>query len=226
MTGQNGRKSNNSNSNRISCIGGSWLKRSKFYNAISRLRERSGYAVQLDFWIVLAKLLIPISLGVLLIGLYALKGEEHYKIIYPLMVLYFIPPMGKESIIPSAVALGIQPTVAGLTFATMDALSSLFIIWNFDLLYRAPLIGDFVGEATERTYSILNKYPKARKISYFFLFIIAFIPFQGSGGITSSIAGRLLSLKPHQIWIVVTCAVTISALAIAHSVEIIISSLM
>lgn len=218
MTKQNGSE------NTSSIDGEHWLKRGVF-TIIYRVGDSGRHAVKLDFWIVLAKLFIPIALGVLLIGLHALRGEEHYRIIYPLMVLYFIPPMGKESIIPTAVALGTQPSVAGLTFATMDVLSSLFIIWNFDLLYRAPLVGDFVDNATTRTESILNRYPKARKASYFFLFILAFIPFQGSGGVTASIAGRLLSLKPYQIWVVVAIAVTVSALAIAHSMEIIIFSL-
>ncbi len=201
-----------------------WIKKD-FFARISRWGESGRYAVRLDFWIVLAKLFIPIAFGALLVGVHALKGEEHYRIIYPLMVLYFIPPMGKESIIPTAVALGVQPSVAGLTFATMDALSSLFIIWNFDLLYKAPLFGDLVDNATTRTEAILNRYPKARKASYFFLFILAFIPFQGSGGVTASIAGRLLSLRPFQIWVMVGIAVTVSALAIAHSMEFIIFSL-
>ncbi|MFO7967768.1 MAG: small multi-drug export protein [Archaeoglobaceae archaeon] len=210
--------------NTSSISGEHWLKRGIF-TVINRVGEGGRNAAKLDFWIVLAKLFIPLALGALLVGVHAIRGEEYYRIIYPLMVLYFIPPMGKESIIPTAVAFGIQPSVAGLTFATMDILSSLFIIWNFDLLYRAPLVGDFVDNATTRTESILTRYPKARKASYFFLFILAFIPFQGSGGVTASIAGRLLSLKPYQIWVVVAVAVTVSALAIAHSMEFIIFSL-
>lgn len=211
-------------SEKTSSSGEHWLKKS-FFAFFYKLGENGRYAVKLDFWIVLAKLFIPIALGALLVGVHALRGEEHYRIIYPLMVLYFIPPMGKESIIPTAVAFGIQPSVAGLTFAAMDAITSLFIIWNFDLLYRAPLFGDLVDDATTKTESILDRYPKARKASYFFLFILAFIPFQGSGGVTASIAGRLLSLKPYQIWTVVAIAVTVSALAIAHSMDIIIFSL-
>ncbi|MFP3909446.1 MAG: small multi-drug export protein [Archaeoglobaceae archaeon] len=221
MTEQNRRESSDTSN---TSSGEHWLKKD-FFAKISRWGESGRYAVKLGFWVVFAKLCIPIALGALLVGVHALSGEEHYRIIFPLMALYFIPPMGKESIIPTAVAFGIEPSVAGLTFASMDAITSLFIIWNFDLLFRAPLFGDLVDDATKRTESILDRYPKARKASYFFLFIFAFIPFQGSGGVTSSIAGRLLSLKPLQIWVVIAIAVTVSALAIAHSIEILIFSL-
>ncbi|MHC1624617.1 MAG: hypothetical protein ACXQS2_01255, partial [Methermicoccaceae archaeon] len=55
------------------------------------------------------KFILPFVFGALLVGVQLLFDSENWEHIYYLMFLYFIPPLGKETIIPSAIALGISP---------------------------------------------------------------------------------------------------------------------
>ena len=51
-----------------------------------------------------------------------------------LMFLYFVPPMGKESVIPIGIAQGIPWATLAFSIAFVDIVVCLFLIWNFYVL--------------------------------------------------------------------------------------------
>jgi len=72
------------------------------------------------------------------------------------MFAYFFPPLGKESIIPIGVSGGeitiplynqqiivtsINPLIMALTIAFIDIVVALFLVWNYDLAEKIPIIG-------------------------------------------------------------------------------------
>ena len=72
------------------------------------------------------------------------------------MFAYFFPPLGKESVIPIGVSGGeltipiinqhivvpsIYPLVMALTIAFVDIIVALFLLWNYDLAKKIPLVG-------------------------------------------------------------------------------------
>jgi|Deesub1362A_J573_1020465.scaffolds.fasta_scaffold00039_156 uncharacterized membrane protein len=159
------------------------------------------------------KVVLPIALAVIFV---VIQSRE----IYPLMVVYFFPPLGKESVIPTAVALGFGPLHTALTFTTMDALTSLFIIWNFDLVCRLKVIGDIIARVMVKAINILSRRPWIWRFAYIGIFVVVFIPFQGSGAVTASVLGKLLGLKPEYLWVVIVLASFLSSITIAFSTRI------
>ena len=89
--------------------------------------------------------LIPILLGVILIlALWLLYDTERFFQITGLIFLYFIPPAGKESIIPTAIAFGFPWQVVCFVFTYVDIVLCLFMLWNFDIICKIPFMGKWI----------------------------------------------------------------------------------
>lgn len=138
------------------------------------------------------------------------------------MLAYFIPPAGKESIIPIMMALlkkagcnQIESLILPilLIFIT-DVISSSFVILNFDLLKFIPKIGSIIRKFGEKARDIITKYEIERNV-YFSLFIFVFIPFQGTGSTTASIIGKLLNLDSFKLFVTIAFGSFSSAVFIA-----------
>ena len=69
------------------------------------------------------------------------------------MFLYFVPPMGKESVIPIGIAQGIPWTILAISIAFVDIVVCLFLIWNFDLAKKLPFIGSGIKRVQLKGYS-------------------------------------------------------------------------
>jgi len=63
---------------------------------------------------------------------------------YSFISAYFFPPLGKETVIPAGVGLGIDPLIMALSIAFVDIIVALFLMWNYDLAKKIPLIGKFI----------------------------------------------------------------------------------
>ena len=158
------------------------------------------------------KVILPIALAVIFL---IIQPRE----IYPLVVVYFFPPFGKESVIPTAIALGFHPLHVALTFTTMDAITSLFIIWNFDLACRLWVVGNLIMLTMRRSINMLSRHRWIGRLTYLSIFIFVFVPFQGTGGVSASILGRLLGLRPDYLWLVIVSASLTSSLMISYSIR-------
>lgn len=115
-----------------------------------------------------------------------------------LVIAYFFPPAGKESIIPLMLSnqLGppISPWIAGSTIVILDIISSAIIAYNW---WFAELIINHIG-IIKRGYVWLHKRAeKFKKMKWINVGLLLFmiIPFQGTGGISTTIISRLLGLS-------------------------------
>jgi len=63
---------------------------------------------------------------------------EKALILGGLMILYYIPPSGKESLIPLGIALGIPWWLIATSLVVLDVLTSLFVILNIRLALASP----------------------------------------------------------------------------------------
>ena len=69
----------------------------------------------------LGKFFIPILLGIgVLWGIGFLLNESLRVKFWSLSAAYFFPPLGKESVIPAGVALGIDPLLMALSFFSLE----------------------------------------------------------------------------------------------------------
>lgn len=111
-----------------------------------------------------------------------------------LVVAYFVPPFGKESIPGLMLSGGIPAWVVWSTLILMDVIASFIISYNWWLV---ELILEHVP-FLDRGYAWLQRKAEAyRKKTWLTLSLVVFmaIPFQGTGGINTSILARLLGVK-------------------------------
>jgi len=130
-----------------------------------------------------------------------------------LVIAYFFPPAGKESVIPLMLSnqLGppISPWIVGSTIVILDVISSAIIAYNW---WFAELIINHIG-LLKKGYAWLHrkaeKFKKAKWLdAALLLFMI--IPFQGTGGISTTIISRLLGLSAKKTVAIVFAGSTIT----------------
>jgi len=175
------------------------------------------------------KLLVPVVLFVALFLIFwfvfpppeGFNGSlsPEYLVFLGLMIVYIIPPFGKETIIPLAliggesvtnlvgsviqipagVAIGGYPLWAVMVgIVGIDILVSAFITLNFDLLLKIPLIGRWLKWIMRCADKVIKKKKWVENLASAGLLIFMYLPFQGSGAITTSVIARLLNYRPAQ----------------------------
>jgi len=164
----------------------------------------------------LAKFFIPFILGFSILGTMGFLMDETLRIAYwSLISGYFFPPLGKESIIPTGVALGIHPIVMGLSIAFVDIIVALFLVWNYDLAKKIPIIGKFMIKVEEKGNTAEEKYGWIKPLRFIGIVLFVIVPFQGSGGLVGSIVGRLFGMKPWNTFFAICLGAIIGTLLIA-----------
>jgi uncharacterized membrane protein len=164
----------------------------------------------------LAKFFVPFIIGFGVIGTIGLIIEENLRIKYwPLVTGYFFPPLGKETIIPSGVLVGIDPILMALSIAFVDIIVALFLIWNYNLAKKIPLIGKFMIKVEEKGKNVEEKYGWIKPLRFIGIMLFVMIPFQGSGGMVGSIVGRLVGMKPWNTFFAISIGAVIGCLLIA-----------
>ncbi|MCK4637140.1 MAG: small multi-drug export protein [Methanomicrobia archaeon] len=116
--------------------------------------------------------------------------------IAPLMLAYSLPPLGKESVIPAGIALGMTPVTMFLLVFYIDMTFALLIIWNYDLIHKLPLFGEILKKIESSGIRLWNNHTWLDRLAFIGLVIFVFIPFHGTGTTTSAIIGRLIGMKP------------------------------
>lgn len=127
-----------------------------------------------------------------------------------LMTAYLISPFGMALIL-AAPTLGINVFVAALSLIFVDALLSAFIILNFDIITRVPVIGRLVLKMEKGAHAELRRYPWLRRFIYIGIVLFITIPMLGTGVIMGTLIGKLLGLKPLPLWIAVVIGAVISS---------------
>ncbi len=122
---------------------------------------------------------------------------------------YFFPPAGKESVIPIVVT---ELTRKGLyaphqiiflvasSIAFVDIITSYFLLWNFYIAEKIPLIGDWIVRFQNFGAQKMKEKPWIKKLAYLGIALFVVIPFQGSGGVGASIMGRVIGMNKYHTW--------------------------
>ena len=175
-------------------------------------------------FIRLAKFFIPFIIGLGVIGSvgFLLEGNQQLKFL-SLISGYFFPPLGKETIIPAGIIAGINPLVMALSIAFVDIIVALFLVWNYDLAKKIPLIGNFIGRIETIGRKSSNKYNWVKPLRFIGIILFVMVPFQGSGGLVGSIVGRLIGMKPWNIFFAILMGAVAGCLMIAYFSDVILS---
>ena len=170
--------------------------------------------------IQITKFFSPIIIGFSIIIFVGFLMQESLRIkFWPLITAYFFPPLGKESVIPTGVGLGINPLVMALSIAFVDIVVELFLLWNYDLAKKIPIIGKFMIKVEKIGQSSSDKYSWIKPLRFIGIVLFVMVPFQGSGGLVGSILGRLFGMKPINTFFAIATGAIIGCVLIAYFAE-------
>ena len=165
-------------------------------------------------------LIFPVVLGVGVVSFvgYVFVHDMQGKY-WSFVSAYFFPPLGKETIIPAGILVGINPLVMALSIAFVDFIVALFLIWNYDLAKNIPLIGTFMKKVETIGKTSSSKYGWIKPLRFIGIMLFVMIPFQGSGGMVGSIIGRLIGMKPWTTLLAITSGAVIGCTLVAYFAE-------
>jgi uncharacterized membrane protein len=171
-----------------------------------------------------AKFFIPIVLGLSVYAFIGMIIEENMRLKYwSLISAYFFPPLGKESVIPAGLAFGFDPLALALSIAFVDIVVALFLLWNYDLAKKIPLIGKFIEKVENIGKNSSNKYGWIKPLRFIGIILFVMVPFQGSGGVVGSIVGRLIGMKPINTFFAISIGAIIGCVLVAYFADVILS---
>ncbi|MEM4257708.1 MAG: small multi-drug export protein [Candidatus Thermoplasmatota archaeon] len=168
---------------------------------------------------------ILVGIGALVFILIFNQLPPHQQTWYSALSLaYFIPPAGKETVIPLGLSQGIPAHYWAVTLWVFDLLVSIIIItnwWIIELLIKHIPAFPFIGIRRRKphlykTHISLKKWYdqlhqkteaiKARRYGTLLplaLLIFMFIPFQGTGAMSTTIIGTGLGFPSKQTFTIV-----------------------
>ena len=166
---------------------------------------------------------------------------EQWGWFWKLTVIYFIPPAGKETVIPAGLGLvsslgvgvALDPIIWGLSIWVFDVLVLAIITnwWIFELLISVIPAFPFIGIRWKQKPRIFKtkvslktwydglhrktrsleakRYGKLLPVA---LFIFMFIPFQGTGAMSTTVIGTWLGFRYRETFLIVTMGSLLSIL--------------
>ncbi|PKL62389.1 MAG: hypothetical protein CVV31_06035 [Methanomicrobiales archaeon HGW-Methanomicrobiales-2] len=167
------------------------------------------------------KFILPLAIiPAIFAALYLTEPYQQFLIISGLIVAYFVPPAGKESIIPIAILMGYPWWLITLTLFLLDVAVSLFVVWNFDLALKIPLVGRVLESGMTMGRNYTETLPWLRRFSTIGLILFIFFPLQGTGAMNGAILGRLLGLEKFRVFGCVCIGSLASCLVIALGADV------
>jgi hypothetical protein len=164
------------------------------------------------------KLFGPFMTAGIVIGLmYLVLDRTTFIRLVLLMGAYMVPPAGKETIIPAAVlALDIDFVLISLSIAFVDIVTALFLVWNFDLARKVPLLGPWMSKFEKSNANVMKEKKWLKGLAYGSLIMFVIVPFQGSGGIGASVMGRIVGMRPWTVFSAITIGAITGCLLIGY----------
>ena len=168
------------------------------------------------------RLLVPPLLVVIffILTFLVLSGNQ-IPILGGLMLAYFIPPSGKESIIPIGIGLGIPWWLMALTLTLLDVITALFMLLNFTLMLRVPRLGPWIEKTTSTSREFMAERPWMNRWRIPGLAFFVMLPLQGTGGVGATVLGLMAGLTPGEILLAVGIGAAVESLAFALGWELV-----
>jgi uncharacterized membrane protein len=146
---------------------------------------------------------------------------EQFLILGGLIVAYYIPPSGKESLIPVGIALGVPWWLMAATLAFLDVVTSLFIILNLPLVLKLPRLGPWISRFLDSGEEFMASRPWIARWRILGVAFFVFLPLQGTGGVGATLVGMMVGLTPGAILLALAIGGSAEALLFAIGSEII-----
>lgn len=138
---------------------------------------------------------------------------------FTLSVMYLVPPLGKESIIPMGMADGFAPFTMAFTVAFVDLWVAMLLSWNYWYITKIPKVGPQLKKAEDKGAKTMQKIPVMSKGAWFGIVLLSLIPAVGAGGFFGSIIGKLIGMKPGSVISAVFTGSLLSGLIYAYAAK-------
>ena len=130
--------------------------------------------------------------------MYLTMSQRDFLILSQLMLVYFVPPFGKGTVIPGGIVAGIDPWTLAIATAFVDIAVGVFLTWNFDLAKKIPFIGSGITRVQRKGEAMLESLKWLERASFIGIVVFVMFPFQGSGAVGGTILGRAIGLSPKK----------------------------
>jgi hypothetical protein len=147
--------------------------------------------------------------------LMAWKGWDVAEHLLDIWIFYTLPPAGKETIIPKAVAGGVPGWIAGPATSIVDVCISMFLIWNYDWVKKIPIMGPALERTEAKGRERVERARWFKRTAFIFCTFVVFVPFSGSGGFGGTIFGRVLGMNPYMVLLAVVIGSSIGSTGFA-----------
>jgi uncharacterized membrane protein len=151
--------------------------------------------------------------------------QDQFMLMLALIVAYILPPAGKETVIPVGIALGFPWWYMALSIVMIDLETCLFMLLNFDLAYKIPIIDKMLITLTTKTRQWIVSHPWINGIYFFAIVLMVMVPVLGSGGVRGSISGKLLGMENHLIFLAILAGTLTGCFGIAYGSDMILSEI-
>jgi uncharacterized membrane protein len=172
------------------------------------LQGRTGFALRLSL-----PLAAIVGLLVSILVVFPYRGAEFYG----LLLTYMIPPAGKETVIPAAVAAGFSPFLVATYIAGIDMTVGWLMAWNWDLIRGIPVLGAIVERLMERGQAWMEEQPIVDRSAFLGLILFVFFPMQGSGAVAGITLGRLIGMPAQRAWLAIMIGALTASFAWAYA---------
>ncbi len=167
-----------------------------------------------NIWGKLFLFFIPFVIGFSYVGLlYLMLGNNNiFWIVGGAMFAYLFPPFGKETVIPTTIftllgmpSIHLSPVVAIFmvsgSVAFVDVVTSYFLLYNFYIAKKIPLLGKWIDKSQEFGARKMEKNEWIKRLAFYGVATFVVVPFQGSGGVGASILGRVIGMNKYYAWL-------------------------
>ena len=139
-----------------------------------------------------------IMTGAFFAFMFLTMSQRDFLILSQLMLVYFVPPFGKGTVIPGGIVAGIDPWTLAIATAFVDIAVGVFLTWNFDLAKKIPFIGSGITRVQRKGEAMLGSLRWLERASFIGIVVFVMFPFQGSGAVGGTILGRAIGLSPNK----------------------------
>ncbi len=175
-------------------------------------KDRTTKIFQFIFPFIVLLILIATTVTIL----YFMKGwDEAYELLYG-WIFYTVPPLGKETIIPTRIKQGVPPFFIGFATTMIDLCFCTFLIWNYDWVKKLPVFGPALKRTEEKGRKKAKKSWWFKRATFTLTTLFVLVPFNGSGGVGGTVLGRIVGMKPYRVLLAVFIGSVIGSFSYAY----------
>lgn len=116
----------------------------------------------------------------------------------------YFSPIGIEIGVPTCITvLDVPWWVVVSSILYIDAWLAVFLILNFDPLYRVPRLGRWLAKAETKSVAFVRKRPWMNRLQFIGVSSVVFVPIVGTGIIPGVLVGRFIGMSKTLVWFAV-----------------------